>query len=94
MSATGSHRPPTSRSSTPSRRSASSAPPAAAAKYIPLVLKTKKPDGKWQVHAYLNLKADLSGGVATLVMPDGTKLEKVAIFPNDKKASDGKAEQS
>lgn len=87
MSTTGSHRP--SRSSAP-RRSASSSP-AASAKYIPLVLKTKKPDGKWQVHAYLNLRADLSGGVATLVLPDGTKLEKVAIFPNEKR--DGKAAQ-
>jgi hypothetical protein len=59
--------------------------PSAKPTYVPLVLKTKKPDGKWQVHGYLNLKADLTGGVGTLVLPDGTKLEKVNVFPNDKK---------
>lgn len=61
--------------------------------YLPFVLKTKAADGKWKVHAYVSLKADLSGGVATIVLPDGTKLEKVNIFPNDKKR-DGEAKDS
>lgn len=66
----------------PESKSRSNKPPT----YIPLVLKTKSADGKtWRIHGYLNLRADLSGGVGTLVLPDGTKLEKVAIFPNDKK---------
>ncbi|MDX2014006.1 MAG: hypothetical protein SFW67_27665 [Myxococcaceae bacterium] len=55
--------------------------------YVPLILKTKTPDGKWKVHGYLNVKPDLTGGVGTLVLPDGTKVDKVNVFPNDKKAS-------
>lgn len=70
---TGSHRP----------KSQASKPKST---YLPFVLKTKSADGKrWTVHAYVSLKADLSGGVATIVLPDGTKLEKVNVFPNDKK---------
>jgi len=61
--------------------------------YLPFVLKTKSADGKkWNVHAYVSLKADLSGGVATIVLPDGTKLEKVNVFPNDKKKEAGAGE--
>lgn len=44
------------------------------------------------MHAYVSLKADLSGGVATIVLPDGTKLEKVNVFPNDKKKEAGAGE--
>ena len=63
--------------------------------YLPFVLKTKSADGKkWNVHAYLNIKADLSGGVATIVLPDGTKLEKVNVFPNDKKKDTSEAKDS
>jgi hypothetical protein len=53
--------------------------------YVPLILKTKTADGKWKVHGYLNVKPDLTGGVGTLVLPDGTKVDKVNVFPNDKK---------
>jgi hypothetical protein len=51
-----------------------------------MVLKVK-PAGadKWKVLGYLNVREDLSGGMATLINADGSKLEKVAIFPNDKK---------
>lgn len=78
---TGSHR-PKSQASKPKSN------------YLPFVLKTKSADGKkWNVHAYLNIKADLSGGVATIVLPDGTKLEKVTVFPNDKKQQEDKAEK-
>lgn len=79
---TGSHR-PKSQTSKPKSN------------YLPFVLKTKSADGKkWNVHAYLNIKADLSGGVATIVLPDGTKLEKVNVFPNDKKKDAGEAKDS
>ncbi len=52
----------------------------------PMVLKVK-PAGaeKWKVLGYLNVREDLSGGVATLIAADGSRIEKVAIFPNDKK---------
>ena len=52
----------------------------------PLVLKVK-PAGaeKWKTLGFLNVREDLSGGVATLFFDDGTKLEKVSIFPHEKK---------
>lgn len=63
--------------------------------YLPFVLKTKSADGKkWNVHAWVSLKADLSGGVATIVLPDGTKLEKVNVFPNEKKKDSNESKDS
>ena len=50
------------------------------------VLKVK-PDGaqKWKVLGYVSMREDLSGGVATLLRDDGTRLDKVAVFTQDKK---------
>ncbi len=50
------------------------------------VLKVK-PDGaeKWKVLGYISLREDLSGGVATLIQEDGSRLEKIAVFTQDKK---------
>lgn len=58
----------------------------------PFVLKVK-PEGaeKWKTLGYLNMRTDLSGGVATLFLADGTKLEKVSIFTHEKKKGDGEA---
>jgi hypothetical protein len=71
----------------PASKSSQKPPPADAPKvqYVPLVLKTITSDGKWRIHGYLNVKPDLSGGVGTLKLPDGTKLEKVNVFPNPRK---------
>lgn len=50
------------------------------------VLKVK-PDGaeKWKVLGYVSMREDMSGGVATLIQEDGSRLEKVAVFTQDKK---------
>ena len=58
--------------------------PAVASKSF--VLKVK-PDGaeKWKVLGYLSLREDMSGGVATLIQQDGSRLEKIAVFTQDKK---------
>ena len=47
-------------------------------------LKVKEAD-KWKTLGTAFLRADGSGGVATLYQPDGSKLENVAIFPVDGK---------
>lgn len=59
----------------------------------PFVLRVK-PEGaeKWKTLGYLNMRTDQSGGVATLFLADGTKLEKVSIFPHEKKKADGDAD--
>ena len=50
------------------------------------VLKVK-PEGaeKWKILGYISLREDLSGGVATLLREDGTRLDKIAVFTQDKK---------
>ena len=50
------------------------------------VLKVK-PEGaeKWKILGYVSMREDLSGGVATLLKEDGTRLDKVAVFTQDKK---------
>lgn len=59
----------------------------------PFVLKVK-PEGaeKWKTLGYLNMRTDQSGGVATLFLADGTKVEKVSIFPHEKKKAEGDGE--
>jgi hypothetical protein len=52
-------------------------------------LKTKVGE-KWKTLGTLFLRADDSGGVATLFKDDGTKLENVSIFPNDGKYAGAK----
>lgn len=47
--------------------------------------KVKGPDLKWKPVGTGFMRADPSGGVATLFREDGSKLENVAIFPNDGK---------
>ena len=47
-------------------------------------LKTKEGE-KWKTLGTLFIRADLSGGVATLYKDDGTKVEDVAVFVNDGK---------
>ena len=46
-----------------------------------------KPDGaeKWKVLGYVSMREDMSGGVATLIQDDGSRLEKIAVFTQDKK---------
>lgn len=52
--------------------------------WSPFVLKVKDGD-KWKVLGYINMKPDFSSGIATLIREDGTKLEKVSVFKNEKK---------
>lgn len=65
--------------------------PAAKAKVAtkPFILKVK-PEGeeKWKVLGFVNMRVDLSGGVATLLRDDGTKQEKVSVFTYEKKADE------
>lgn len=58
----------------------------------PFVLKVK-PEGaqKWQVLGFVNLRTDNSGGVATLFREDGTKVEKVSVFPYEKRGDSSAA---
>ena len=53
----------------------------------PFVLKVK-PEGaeKWTTLGYVNLRLDNSGGVATLIREDGSRIERIAVFPHEKKA--------
>jgi len=69
-----------------SKTKAPAAPSKPKSETKPFVLKVK-PEGaqKWTVLGFMNLRIDNSGGVATLFRDDGTKVEKVSVFPYEKR---------